>query len=1305
MKHRTLLHSLCAKMFITIATALIFVFTARANYTNVVLGLNPVGFWPLNETSGTTAFDISGNNNNGAYQSGVMLGVAGVPNPPFLGFTGGSGAAGFSGSLGDSSCVTLSNLPINSANVTITEWIYPTNASAVGTTFWNNGQNAGLSEAYFNNAAVGYNWHGGSGGQWGFTGPVPPLNQWSFVAMVVSQTNAVFYLGGTNGVLSSIVNSDNQTSVNFTNGTAIGGPDNGGTSGMNGSMSDVAVFSYSLTPAQITQLYVGGYGGLSIPATPTGLDAAAGNGQVSLSWNASAGAAGYNIKRSTTSGGEATVASVSGTLYTGSGLANGTTYYYEVSATNSAGESLNSAEVSATPSATITSYSAGVMALSPVGFWQLNETSGTTAHDSSGNGNDGTYQAGVSLGVAGVPNPPFTGFPAGGHAARFSSAASSSWVALTNLPITTNTVTFTMWIYPTNTLGALMWDNGASPSGSGLGTYYGDGSELGYNWGGNNWWYQSGLRPPLNQWSFVAMVVTPTNAAFYMDNSTGQYSAIDNDPNVVVDFSNSATLIGSVGPANPGATFNGSMADVAVFGQSLNGAQIAQLFSDSGGNSLPPVITVQPVSHNAYTNGTAIFNVAAGGATPLNYQWYHGASLLSGKTNASLSIANVQPSDAGSYSVTIVNGYGAVSSSTVTLTLAAPPVAYENIIRADNPIGYWPLDLGSDTNQNGGGQYLAADLSGNNNYGAYYNVLLNGERVGPSTYIPNGVGFDGSSTFVDLSVGANTSLLNVSGPMTMEAWVQPAAAQSQANADIFASGWDWSGDETEMSVVNSANFVSSSMVSWTTAGIASSTVTTNWTYLVAGWDGSKWNLYVNGVLKGSASDSTSPAITSPWAIGTGTANAGGRIFTGNICQMALYNNALTPAQVVAHYAMGLYGTTNLAPSIAVEPANQRVPTNTMATFTVVAIGSPLPTYQWYSVIGGVTNAITGATSPSYTTAPVQDSDSGDGYYVVVSNLVGSVTSQMALLTAGHMVTASGFLQADEYFGNYNNDLAAFSVLYPTASSLPTPNQVEYLTTFNDNADLPNGGGERIHGWFTPPVTGNYIFFEASDDASALWLSPNSNPANVYEIAQNEGYMISGSDGAPDWTLSDTNTSEYVYVSTGEWRSDAFETNSGPNAYAYLTGTWSAWPGLNGDGSIPLVAGTPYYIELDHWQNTGGQGAAVTYKLAGNPDPTQGTATLLTGNAISATVPDSVLPEPQPLITNISVSGSKVTAVGNNGLVNALYNVLSSTNLAAPRTNWTVIATQRFNSSGNFSFTNNVTAGSPRQFYLIQVPAN
>jgi hypothetical protein len=86
------------------------------------------------------------------------------------------------------------------------------------------------------------------------------------------------------------------------------------------------------------------------PPPPTGLAATAGNAQVSLNWNVSTGAASYNVNRSTTGGGPyATAANVTGTNFLDTGLSNGTTYYYVVSATNGYGESANSSQISATP--------------------------------------------------------------------------------------------------------------------------------------------------------------------------------------------------------------------------------------------------------------------------------------------------------------------------------------------------------------------------------------------------------------------------------------------------------------------------------------------------------------------------------------------------------------------------------------------------------------------------------------------------------------------------------------------------------------------------------------------------------------------------------------------------------------------------------------------------------------------------------------------------------------------------------------------------------------------------------------------
>ena len=89
------------------------------------------------------------------------------------------------------------------------------------------------------------------------------------------------------------------------------------------------------------------------PAAPAGLAATAGNAQVALSWASSAGASSYNVKRGVANGGPyGLVASgITGLNYTDTTVSNGTTYYFVVSASNSDGESANSNQVSALPTA------------------------------------------------------------------------------------------------------------------------------------------------------------------------------------------------------------------------------------------------------------------------------------------------------------------------------------------------------------------------------------------------------------------------------------------------------------------------------------------------------------------------------------------------------------------------------------------------------------------------------------------------------------------------------------------------------------------------------------------------------------------------------------------------------------------------------------------------------------------------------------------------------------------------------------------------------------------------------------------
>ena len=122
------------------------------------------------------------------------------------------------------------------------------------------------------------------------------------------------------------------------------------------------------------------------PTAPTNLIATGGAAQISLSWNASVdskGVTGYLVYRENPGSNTfSEVGSATSTTYTDTGLAPSSTYSYEVQATDAAGIlSPFSNVATAATTATIPGL---------VAAYTFNEGSGTTLHDSSGNGNNGT---------------------------------------------------------------------------------------------------------------------------------------------------------------------------------------------------------------------------------------------------------------------------------------------------------------------------------------------------------------------------------------------------------------------------------------------------------------------------------------------------------------------------------------------------------------------------------------------------------------------------------------------------------------------------------------------------------------------------------------------------------------------------------------------------------------------------------------------------------------------------------------------------------------------------------------------------
>jgi hypothetical protein len=82
-----------------------------------------------------------------------------------------------------------------------------------------------------------------------------------------------------------------------------------------------------------------------------------------------------------------------------------------------------------------------------------------------------------------------------------------------------------------------------------------------------------------------------------------------------------------------------------------------------------PAITSQPVSTNGCSGLTVSLSVAATGQDPLYYQWFLGAAPVTGGTNATLTINNLQAANEGSYTVVVSNAVSTITSDAATVTI------------------------------------------------------------------------------------------------------------------------------------------------------------------------------------------------------------------------------------------------------------------------------------------------------------------------------------------------------------------------------------------------------------------------------------------------------------------------------------------------------------------------------------------------------------------------------------------------------------------------------------------------------------
>ena len=213
-------------------------------------------------------------------------------------------------------------------------------------------------------------------------------------------------------------------------------------------------------------------------------------------------------------------------------------------------------------------------------------------------------------------------------------------------------------------------------------------------------------------------------------------------------------------------------------------------------------------------------------------------------------------------------------------------------------------------------------------------VSATNSAAGPQA--PAYAGFDGANTALSLdglkqwASLNNPSGLNISGQITLEAWVKPGATQGDPariishgpsiptlfdSTLLTVGGSMLSSNEVFLRIDGSgANYVVGSFDGTNTysasyAVPAGDLGGANWIHLVGTYDAANWKLYRNGtqVTSAPAAVGALPVNGGGWAVGSTGSGFPGE-FTGGIDEVAIYNSPLTPTQVATHYLIGKVGS-------------------------------------------------------------------------------------------------------------------------------------------------------------------------------------------------------------------------------------------------------------------------------------------------------------------------------------------------------------------------------------------------------------
>jgi hypothetical protein len=391
--------------------------------------------------------------------------------------------------------------------------------------------------------------------------------------------------------------------------------------------------------------------------------------------------------------------------------------------------------------------------------------------------------------------------------------------------------------------------------------------------------------------------------------------------------------------------------------------------------------------------------------------WHHLAALYDG-TNATLRVngtvdlsgpvASYTPNNAAPFEIGGVSGPSRYNNAAVdevaiyTNVLSAadilahyqngtnvsPSVSYDQLVLTNYPAMYFRLDE-PEYVPGPSPEAVNSGSLGTNATGFYQPGSLPG--VGGVSYTGLGAGnracrFNGMQAHVNLGTSDG---LNIQGPMTLIAWIKSDPAVSRLQCLVGRGDYSWRLTMTEDGEPAFANGPYNPVVVGT-----NSVNDGKWHQLAGVYDGESLSLYVDGVPNTTSGAYWPVEGSMDFAAIGGAPDYPDRFFAGSVDEVAVFTNALTPAQI-----MQIYESANVPPAFTHTPLSQEVIEGLSVTLDSAAVGTSPLSWQWTR--NGAT--LPGQTAATLTLTNVTAADAGS-YAVEVSNAFGVAVSPPAVVT-------------------------------------------------------------------------------------------------------------------------------------------------------------------------------------------------------------------------------------------------------------------------------------------------------------------